>query len=41
MAFGVVVAPAASGSVWIPVLIELALIVTLVQVRRQRNRRAG
>lgn len=40
-AFGVVVAPAASGSVWIPVLIGLALIVMLVQIRRQRSRRAG
>ncbi|MCP1504264.1 Flp pilus assembly protein TadB [Curtobacterium herbarum] len=41
LVLGVVVAPAASGSVWIPVLIGLALMVMLVQVRRQRSRRAG
>ena len=41
LVLGVVVAPAASGSVWIPVLIGLALVVMLVQVRRQRSRRVG
>lgn len=41
LVLGVVVAPAASGSVWIPVLIGLALMVMLVQVRRQRSRRVG
>ena len=41
LVLGVVVAPAVSGSVWIPVLIGLALMVMLVQVRRQRSRRAG
>ncbi|NII40812.1 Flp pilus assembly protein TadB [Curtobacterium flaccumfaciens] len=41
LVLGVVVAAPASGSVWIPVLIGLALVVMLVQVRRQRGRRAG
>jgi hypothetical protein len=41
LVLGVVVAPAASGSVWIPVLIGLALVVMLVQTRRQCSRRAG
>jgi Flp pilus assembly protein TadB len=40
VALGVVVAPAASGSVWIPVLIGIALIVMLVRARRQRSRHA-
>lgn len=38
--FGLIVAPAAAGSVWVPVLIGLALIVMLVQARRRRAHRA-
>ncbi|WP_144761107.1 hypothetical protein [Curtobacterium sp. 9128] len=36
---GVVVAPIASGSVWIPLLLGFALVAMLVQTRRQRLRR--
>ncbi|MFJ3379300.1 hypothetical protein ACIPJ2_02730 [Curtobacterium sp. NPDC090217] len=35
---GLVVAPIASGSVWIPLLIGAALIAMLVRMRRQRAR---
>lgn len=35
---GLIVAPIASGSVWIPLLIGAALIAMLVRMRRQRAR---
>jgi hypothetical protein len=40
LVLGLIVAPAAAGSVWVPVLIGLALIVMLVQARRRRAHRA-
>jgi len=36
---GLIVAPVAAGSVWIPVLIGLALIAMLTWARRQRSPR--
>jgi hypothetical protein len=40
LVLGLIVAPAAAGSVWVPVLIGLALIVMLMQARRRRAHRA-
>jgi hypothetical protein len=40
LVLGLIVAPAAAGSVWVPVLIGLALIVMLVQAGRRRAHRA-